>query len=326
MSTNILKRPVDTLSFANGDTMPIIGLGTWKSAPGEVYDAVKTALRVGYRHVDCAPIYGNEAEVGRALQESFDRGEVDREDVWVTSKLWNDSHAPEDVRPALEATLDDLNLDVLDLYLIHWPVAQKKGIDMPQSPDEFLSLDERPIHETWAAMEDLVKAGLVRHIGVSNFSVPKLRALIDTADHTPEMNQIELHPYLQQPEMLDFCDEAGVHLTAYSPLGSSDRPEAMKSENEPSLMADPTVNEIADRHDASPAQVLISWAIHRGTAVIPKSVTPAHIKDNLAATELDLTDADMNALAELDRGFRYVSGDGWAIEGSPYIMENLWDE
>lgn len=326
MSTNTLNRSVDTLTFANGDTMPMLGLGTWKSAPGEVYDAVTTALQVGYRHVDCAPIYGNEAEVGRALQESFDDGVVDRDDVWVTSKLWNDSHAPEDVRPALEATLDDLNLDVLDLYLIHWPVAHKKGVDMPQSPDELLSLDERPIRATWAAMQELVEAGLVRHIGVSNFSVPKLRRLIDAADHPPEMNQIELHPYLQQPEMLDFCDAAGVHLTAYSPLGSSDRPEAMKIENEPSLMSDPTVHEIADRHDASPAQVLISWALHRGTAVIPKSVTPAHIKDNRAAAELALTDADMDALAELDRGFRYVNGAGWTMEGSPYTLANIWDE
>jgi alcohol dehydrogenase (NADP+) len=326
MSTNTLEHSVDTLSFANGDTMPMLGLGTWKSAPGEVYDAVKTALQAGYRHVDCAPIYGNEAEVGRALQESFDDGVVDRDDVWVTSKLWNDSHAPEDVRPALEATLDDLNLDVLDLYLIHWPVAHKKGVEMPQSPDELLSLDERPIRETWAAMQELVDAGLVRHIGVSNFSVPKLRSLIDAADHPPEMNQIELHPYLQQSEMLDFCDEAGVHLTAYSPLGSSDRPEAMKIENEPSLMSDPTVHDIADRYDASPAQVLISWALHRGTVVIPKSVTPAHIKDNLAAAELALTDADMDALAELDRGFRYVNGAGWTMEGSPYTLANIWDE
>ncbi len=325
MSNAILERPVDTLSFDNGDAMPIIGLGTWKSAPGEVYGAVKTALKMGYRHIDCAPIYGNEAEVGRALKESFESGVVDRDDVWITSKLWNDSHAPEDVRPALEATLDDLNLDALDLYLIHWPVVHEKGVAMPQSPDGLVPLDERPIRETWAAMEALVEAGLIHHIGVSNFSVPKLRSLISNANRRPEMNQIELHPYLQQPEMLDFCDDAGVHLTAYSPLGSSDRPEAMKVEDEPSLMSDAVVHEIAERHDASPAQVLISWAIHRGTAVIPKSVTPAHIEDNLAAAELALTDADMDALAELDRGFRYVSGAGWAMEGSPYTLESIWD-
>lgn len=324
MSTNILERPIDTLSFANGDAMPILGLGTWKSAPGEVYDAVKIALRAGYRHIDCAPIYGNEAEVGRALQDAFDDGVVARDDVWITSKLWNDRHAPDDVRPALEATLDDLQLDTLDLYLMHWPVALKKGVSMPESPDDFISLEELPLETTWAAMEELVDAGLVRHIGVSNFGLANLRGLIDAADRAPEMNQIEMHPYLQQPEMLAFCDDAGVHLTAYSPLGSSDRPDMMKADDEPSLMDDPTVNEIAERRDASPAQVLISWAIHRGTAVIPKSVTPAHIKDNLAAAALDLTDDDLNALAELDRGYRYLSGEIWTQGGSPYSMDDLW--
>lgn len=149
-----------TISFANGDEMPMLGLGTWKSAPGEVYDAVKTALDIGYRHVDCAPIYGNEPEVGDALQEAFDDGVADRDEVWVTSKLWNDAHAPEDVRPALEQTLDEV-----------------------------------PLSETWAAMEDVKEAGLAHHIGVSNVNVPKLQSLIDAGDVTPEINQVELHPY-----------------------------------------------------------------------------------------------------------------------------------
>mgnify|MGYP006280418809 CR=1 FL=1 len=303
-----------------------MGLGTWKSAPGDVYEAVKTALETGYRHIDCAPIYGNEPEVGRGLAESIDAGVVDREDVWITSKLWNDAHAPEDVRPALEETLDDLRLETLDLYLMHWPVALTPGTDMPSDPSDFVSLDEVPLAETWAAMEELVDAGLVRHIGVSNFNVPKLRSLMVDARITPEMNQLELHPYLQQQEMLSFAQEQDLHLTAYSPLGSKDRPEGMKAADEPLLLEDPTIAEIADRHDATPAQVLIRWAIERDTAVIPKSTSPGHIKENLAAADLDLTDADMEAIAELDRGRRYVQGDMWAMDGSPYTLSGIWEE
>lgn len=315
-----------TLSFRNNDEMPIVGLGTWKSAPGEVYNAVTTALQAGYRHIDCAPIYGNEAEVGRALSDAMDDGLVSRDEVWITSKLWNDAHAPDDVQAALEETLSDLQLDTIDLYLMHWPVAIEHGVNMPSSPDQLIALDEIPLSTTWAAMEDLVDEGLARHIGVSNFSVPKLQSLIDTADRKPEMNQIELHPYLQQPEMLDAAKGAGVHLTAYSPLGSKDRPDGMKANDEPILLEDSTIAEIAEQHDATPAQVLISWAIHRGTAVIPKSVTPHRIKENLAAAEVELTDADMEAIADLDRGRRYVDGSFWAMDNGPYTMAGLWDE
>lgn len=315
-----------TVSFDNGDELPMIGLGTWKSAPGEVYDAVTYALKTGYRHLDCAAIYGNEAEVGQALSESVEAGVVDRDDVWVTSKLWNDAHRPEHVRPALVSTLDDLQIDTLDLYLMHWPVALTHGTGMPEGPDDFVSLDEVPLSETWAAMEALVDEGLVRHIGVSNVNVPKLRRLMDAADHAPEMNQVELHPYLQQRDLLNFAEEHDLPLTAYSPLGSKDRPEGMKAEDEPLLLEDPTINEIADRHDATPGQVLISWALHRDTVVIPKSVTPAHIDENLAAADLSLTEDDMEAITELDRGHRYVRGEVWAMEGSPYTLEGIWEK
>jgi alcohol dehydrogenase (NADP+) len=317
---------MQTVSFDNGDELPVIGLGTWKSAPGEVYDAVKYALDTGYRHLDCAPIYGNEAEVGRGLSASIETGVVDREDVWVTSKLWNDAHRPEHVRPALESTLEDLQLETLDLYLMHWPVALTRGTDMPESPDDFVPLDDVPLSETWAAMEELVDEGLARQIGVSNFNVPKLRRLMDAADYAPEMNQVEMHPYLPQRDLLAFAEEHDVPLTAYSPLGSKDRPEGMKADDEPLLLEDPTINEIAERHDATPGQVLISWALHRDTVVIPKSVTPAHIDENLAAADLSLTDEDMEAIAELDRGRRYVRGEVWTIDGSPYTQEGVWEK
>ena len=315
-----------TLSFDNGDPMPILGLGTWKSKPDDVYRAVKAAVRLGYRHVDCAPIYGNEAEVGRALSEAFQEGVVTRDRMWITSKLWNNAHATEDVRPALEQTLSDLRLEYLDLYLIHWPVAFEKGVVNPGSGQDLIGLDTLPITATWTGMEALVDQGLCRHIGVSNFSAAKLAALVDGARLKPEMNQVELHPYLQQPAMLDFCRRNRIHVTAYAPLGSPDRPAELKAAAEPVLLADPAIAAIAGRHGATAAQVLISWAIHRGTAVIPKSVDPERMQQNLAAADLPLTPDDMQKIAGLDRHRRYVGGEFWTIAGSPYTIANLWDE
>lgn len=312
-----------TMKLSNGNEMPAIGLGTWKMDDGVATSSVSKALNAGYRHIDCASIYANEADVGAAFGQWFGDGNS-RDDLFITSKLWNDCHRAEHVMPAIKDSLKNLQIDVLDLYLIHWPVVQEHGVMRANKGSQYVPREEVPTMETWNAMEQCVEAGLCRSIGVCNFSTSKLHALIDGANIKPVVNQIETHPYFNQADMLDFCNANGIVMTAYSPLGSGDRPERLKQENEPVLFEDAVILAIANESGLTAAQVLIAWAIGRGTIAIPKSSNEERLRENLAAAEAQLTPEQMQRIDSLERNFRFVSGKHWEIEGSCYTAEELW--
>lgn len=283
------------------------------------------ALDAGYRHIDCAAVYQNEKEVGEALKKALQDGIVAREEVFVTSKLWNNAHLEDDVEGGLQRTLGDLHLDYVDLYLIHWPVSVKPSVMFPKGKEDFLSYHEAPLEATWKGMVRQKEAGYARHIGVSNFNVSKLSEILKGSSVKPEMNQIECHPYLRQEELVDFCKKNGILLTAYSPLGSADRPQGRRKDSDPVLLEDPVVSTIAKAHGVSPAQVLIAFAIRRGMAVIPKSTNKERIAENLKSAKVELTDEDLRMLHQIQTEFRYVDGTFFTdVPGSPYGQADLW--
>jgi len=286
-----------------GASIPLLGLGTWQSKPDVVKNAVKVALSAGYRHIDAAWIYGNEKEVGEAIRES----NIPREQLFITTKLWNNSHRSEDVLPALEASLKNLGLDYVDLYLMHWPVAFKSGPAAVARDDAGnLIFEDVDITTTYQAMEKLVETGKTKAIGVSNYSIKNLEKILSIAKIVPAANQVELHPENPQWELLQFCKDKGIHVTAYSPLGSTDSPLIKRDE----------ISKIAAKHNTNNANVLIAWGQQRGTSVIPKSVTDSRIIANFKDIELDQEDlAALKSLIDGKAPHRYCDPkDFWGIE------------
>jgi len=297
------KQQIPAIKLNNGKEVPVFGLGTWKSKTGEVEQAVKDAISVGYRHVDGAFMYQNESEVGNGIRAKIEDGTVKREDLFVVSKLWNTFHRPDLVEPAIRATLKDLGLDYLDLYLIHFPFAWKEGGGLaPQDENGKRLYSEVDYLDTWKAMEGLVKKGLAKSIGVSNFNSQQLERLLGSATIAPTMNQIECHPYLNQRKLIDFCKSKGIAVTAYSPFGSPDRPWA--AADEPKLLDEPKLVEIGKKYKKSSAQVILRWVVQRDVIVIPKSITKNRIAENFNIFDFELTPEDMDVIYQMNRNWR----------------------
>ncbi|XP_053726922.1 aldo-keto reductase family 1 member A1-A [Synchiropus splendidus] len=294
------------VTLSTGQRMPTVGLGTWKSGPGQVKQAVLAALDCGYRHIDCAAVYGNEEEVGEALALRVGAGkDVRRDEIFVTSKLWNTKHEPEDVEEACRSSLAHLGLAYLDLYLMHWPMAFRRGKElMPRREDGSIRYSHTHYRDTWIAMETLVDKGLVKAIGLSNFNARQTDDILSIARHKPVVNQVECHPYLSQTDLLAHCRSVGVCVTAYSPLGSGDRPWA--SSEEPRLLDDPRLAAIAQRNGKTSAQVILRWHLQRGVVCIPKSVTASRIQQNLQLFDFSLSNQDMKLIDSIDQNHRFI--------------------
>jgi D-xylose reductase len=304
-----------TIQLRSGDQLPAVGLGLWKVPRPTAADLVVEAIRVGYRHIDAACDYGNEREVGAGIRQALQRELCRREDVWVTSKLWNTYHAAEHVRPAIERSLRDLQLEYLDLYLIHFPIALRfVPFESRYPPEWFFDPAAKsprmepvavPIRETWEAMQELVNAGLVRNIGVCNFGCATIRDVLSYAAIKPAVLQVEMHPYLGQEKLVRFCRENEIAVTAFSPLGAQSYFSLNMARPDESLLEQPAVLEAAKHHHKTPAQVVLRWGIQRGTAIVPKTVQPKRLSENLDLFDFELTSDEMQQLNAFERGRRF---------------------
>ncbi len=312
-----------------GASMPAIGLGTFGSdhaSHAEVAAAVRGAAEVGYRHFDCAAVYRNEHLIGQALQDVMESG-IKREELWITSKLWNDKHAEADVIPAFQQSLADLQLDYLDLYLIHWPFpnTHAPGVDVSSRDSGAQPYIHENYMRTWRQLEKLVESGLVRHIGTSNMTIPKLKLLLRDAAVKPAVNEMEMHPHFQQSELFRFVRDQGMQAVAYSPLGSPNRPERDRTPEDTVDIEDPVIEAIAHRLGVHPAAVCIRWLVQLGATPIPMSTKRKNYLTNLqAAASLTLTADDMQAIGTIDKKCRLIKGQVFLWKPGQ-SWEDLWD-
>jgi diketogulonate reductase-like aldo/keto reductase len=309
--------------------MPAIGLGTFGSdhvSAAEIAEAVKGAVEVGYRHLDCASVYRNEDAIGAVL-EGILRGGMRRDELWITSKLWNDKHGEGDVIQSCRQSLADLRLDYLDMYLVHWPFP---NFHPPGCGVDARNPDAKPyIHEnfmrTWRQMEKLVELGLTRHIGTSNMTIAKLTMLLRDARIKPAVNEMELHPHFQQPELFEFLRANAIVPVGYSPIGSPGRPDRDRTAEDSVPTQDPVIIKIANRLGVHPAVVCVKWAVQRGQVPIPFSINRNHHLANLEGVVGEpLTDFDMREISAIDRNCRLIKGQVFLWKDGQ-SWEDLWD-
>lgn len=315
-------------------TMPLIGFGLWKISEDDCAETVVDAIKAGYRHFDSAADYGNERAVGAGIADAIARGLCTREDLWITSKLWNTYHAPEHVEAACQRSLDDLGLEYLDLYLIHFPIALKYVPFETRYPAEWIfdpdadyPKAERaavPLHKTWEAMEALVEKGLVRHIGVCNYTSGLLHDLMSYAEIKPFALQIESHPYLTQEKLIRLAKDYGIEITAFSPLASQSYVELGMAAKDDSLLGHLVVTAAAEANHKTPAQVLLRWGIQRGTSIIPKSSNAQRMRENLDVMDFALTEEEMRAISALNEDKRF-NDPGDFCEGAFNLFNPIYD-
>ncbi|MEO1220548.1 MAG: aldo/keto reductase, partial [Pseudomonadota bacterium] len=295
--------------------MPPVGFGLWKIPREETANAVVEAIRAGYRHFDSAADYGNEAESGEGFARAIADGLVTREELWITSKLWNTFHAPEHVEEACRKTLTDLQLDCLDLYLIHFPIALEYVPIEERYPPEWLFNPDAaepemrpakvPLYQTWHAMEALVEKSVVNRIGVCNYNSGLIHDLMSYATIKPSHLQIESHPYLTQEKLIRCANGYGIDVTAFSPLGAQSYFELNMAQQGESLLDAAPVMVAAQAHGKSPAQVLLKWGVQRGTSIIPKTTKPERMRENLDIDDFELSDVEMAAISALNQNRRF---------------------
>ena len=310
-----LGEKVECFDLKWGSRFPKIGFGFWKVPQEQTSEVCRSAIESGYRHLDCACDYGNEVEVGQGIQQAIDGGLCEREDLWITSKLWNTYHEPTRVQQACEKTLTDLGVDYLDLYLIHFPLAQRfvpfekryppGWFFDPNTANPVVEEARVPLHETWQAMEQLAKSGLVRNIGICNVGTAQLRDLLCYASIRPSVLQVESHPYLTQEKLLRYCQQERIVYTAFSPLGAQSYFSLGMAEPSEAVMEHKVIKTISAETTKTPAQILLRWGIQRGTAVIPKTSSRDRMLENLAVFDFELTEKQMQAISALDKGRRF---------------------
>jgi len=297
-----------SLTLNNGQRIPIFGLGTWKSQSGQVEAAVKHAIDCGYTHIDCAPIYGNETEVGDAIKEKLSEGVITRSQLFVTSKLWNSYHHKDHVKAGLIKTLQDLQLDYLDLFLMHWPHGfQAGGALVPKDDLGNVVYDDTHFTETWLEMEKLVAEGLVKSIGISNFNSQQIQRVLDAATIKPCNLQIEVNPTFNNERLVQFAQINNMVVSSYAPLGAPGRP--WKQSTDPCAIEDPVITGLASKRGKSPAQVILRWHLQRGLCVCVKSLNADRIKQNLDVFDFELSAEEMSQISGLNQNFRlYTQG------------------